>query len=84
MFLGATPDMLIECKCRDVGVVDVKCPWKVKDTNLSHLLNDAKRCVRESDGALEIKTTHRYYYQVQAQMFVWKTDYADFILWNME
>ncbi|KAH9379544.1 hypothetical protein HPB48_004257 [Haemaphysalis longicornis] len=72
VYLGATPDLLVECSCCGAGVVEVKCPWKVKDGQLSDLLSDKNGCVTEVDGELELKKTHRYYYQVQLQMFVCK------------
>lgn len=81
-FLAATPNMLVQCTCYGAGVVEVKCPWKVKDGHLSDLLADPNSCVRECDGALELKTSRRYYYQVQAQMSVCKASYAGFVLWN--
>lgn len=40
VYLGATPDLLVECSCCGAGVVEVKCPWKVKDGQLSDLLSD--------------------------------------------
>lgn len=84
LFLAATPDMLVECSCCGAGVVEVKCPWKVKDGRLTDLLKDANSCVREVDGELKLKPTHRYYYQIQVQMFVRKKSYADFVLWNAQ
>lgn len=55
MYLGATPDLLVECSCCGSGVVEVKCPWKVKDGQLSDLLSDTNGCVTEVDGELELK-----------------------------
>ncbi|XP_064487680.1 uncharacterized protein LOC135399876 [Ornithodoros turicata] len=82
LFLGATPDLLVRCTCCGSGVVEVKCPWKVRDGHLSDLLNDSRGCVRDCNGVLELKMDHRYHYQVQAQMFVCNASYADFVLWN--
>lgn len=82
LFLAATPDLLVSCTCCGAGVVEVKCPWKVRDGHLEDLLKDENSCVTQCDSELVLKKTHRYYYQVQAQMFVCKVNYADFILWN--
>ncbi|XP_054928517.1 uncharacterized protein [Dermacentor andersoni] len=82
IYLGATPHMLVQCACCGEGLVEVKCPWKVRDGNISDLLCDANSCVVQSDGALELKSNHRYYYPVQLQMFVWQRTYCDFVLWN--
>ena len=32
---------------------------------------------RTSDGSLELKRTHAYYYQIQTQLFVCNADYCD-------
>lgn len=84
LYLAATPDMLVECSCCGAGVVEVKCPWKGRDGRLTDLLKDKNSCVREVDGELQLKPTHRYYHQIQAQMYVCKKNYADFVLWNAQ
>lgn len=82
VFLAATPDMLVECDCCGAGVVEVKCPWNARDGHLTDLLADQNSCVIANEGSLELKVTHRYFYQVQAQMYVCGLKYADFVLWN--
>ncbi|KAL3857803.1 hypothetical protein ACJMK2_012438 [Sinanodonta woodiana] len=29
-FLGATPDLLLQCDCCGVGALEVKCPWSIR------------------------------------------------------
>lgn len=82
VFLAATPDMLVECDCCGAGVVEVKCPWNARDGQLTDLLADQNSCVTANEGSLELKVTHRYFYQVQTQMYVCGVKYADFVLWN--
>lgn len=84
VFLGATPDMLVECSCCGKGLVEVKCPWSVRDGKLSDLLLDSNSFVTENKGALELRTAHRYFYQVQTQMYVWQRQYCDFVIWNKD
>lgn len=83
LYLAATPHMLVECSCCGAGVVGVKCQWKGRDGRLTDLLKGANSCVREVDGELQLKRTHRYYHQIQAQMYVCK-NYADFVLWSAQ
>ncbi|XP_077529384.1 uncharacterized protein LOC144141751 [Haemaphysalis longicornis] len=82
VFLGATPDMLVKCSCCGEGIVEVKCPWSARERNLADLANETNSCVVENGGILELKSSHRYFYQVQLQLFVWQVDYCDFVLWN--
>ena len=28
-FLGASPDLIVECSCRGKGVVEIKCPYSI-------------------------------------------------------
>lgn len=58
LFLATTPDMLVECIFCGAGVVEVKCPWKVKDGRLTDLVKDANSCVSEVDHELKLKAAH--------------------------
>ncbi|KAH9382098.1 hypothetical protein HPB48_022030 [Haemaphysalis longicornis] len=83
VFLAATPDMLVECDCCGAGMVEVKCPWNARERcKLTDLLADQNSCVTANEGSLELKVTHRYFSQVQTQMYVCEVKYADFVLWN--
>lgn len=82
VFLGATPDLLVKCSCCGEGTVEVKCPWTVRDGQLCDLLHEKSSCVSECEGSLRLKKSHRYYYQIQVQLFVWKREYCDFVLWT--
>lgn len=67
VFLAATPDMLIECRCCGKGLVEVKCPWTVRDGKLRDLLQ-VKGFLVESEGSLRLHRNHRYYCQIQTQL----------------
>lgn len=75
--MGATPDMLVECDCCGKGLLEVKCPWTVKDGHLADLLCKSDSCLIECNDDLKLKTTHRYYYQIQLQQVVWQREYCD-------
>lgn len=72
LFLPPTPDMLVECswRCCSAGVVEVKCPWNVRNRLLIDLLKDSNSCAREVDGELKLKQTHRYYWQTSTNVCV--------------
>ena len=86
-YIGASPDRMVTCDCCPKACVEVKCPYSTNYTsptdpavNLSYLKN--------MNGILKVKDTHKYYTQFQMQMgatgctsyyfFVW-TEYG-FIL----
>lgn len=77
--------MLVECSHCGAGVVEVKCPWKGRDGRLTGMLKDTNSCVREVDGGkLQLKQTHHYYHQIQAQMYMCEKSYANFVLQNVQ
>ncbi|CAN7940649.1 unnamed protein product, partial [Ixodes hexagonus] len=75
IFLAVTPDLLVEWSCCGPAVVEVKCPWTVRDGRLKDLYKDPHGPVVEIDKAPFLK-------EVQAQMFACNVPYADFVLWN--
>ncbi|XP_069109472.1 uncharacterized protein [Argopecten irradians] len=75
--IGASPDAIVTCDCCGNGVVEIKCPYCVKDKDLKdagtqlNFLRDGK-----------LKSNHKYFYQVQTQMLVTEMDYCDFVVWT--
>ena len=73
-FLGASPDGLID----DDGCIEVK---KIHP-RCNETLEDAMKrlhVVKELDGSLVINETHKYYHQIQQQLFCTKRRWTDFV-----
>lgn len=70
-FFGATPDGVLKCDCCGEGVLEVKCPFCVRN-------DDPSAAPYLASGILSRK--HAYYYQVQAQLFACNVSYADFVV----
>ena len=79
-YLGASPDSIVSCTCCGKGVVEVKCPFCFKDGLPTE--DDQSFCMTKQDDVWALKKNHPYYYQIQLQMFVCKTSYADFVVWT--
>lgn len=78
-FLGASPDLLLECSCCGKGVLEVKCPISVSNdipttSNLNYLVN--------SNGKDTLKKNHAYYAQVQGQMAIAKRKWCQFLVYT--
>lgn len=77
--LGASPDLILNCKCCGQYVVEIKCPESIKTTtpssqNLNYL---------ESDGSItKLKERHGYYFQIQGQMGITKINKAIFFVYT--
>ena len=68
-FLGASPDLLVECSCCGKGILEVKCPFCIAndiptDLNLDYLV--------KINDEVTLKRKHSYYAQVQGQLGVTK------------
>lgn len=74
-FLGASPDGLITCACCGQGVLEIKCPFKHRDSTIFDAVHsDSGFCL---DKNRQLKTNHRYYSQIQVQMYVTRSAYCD-------
>ncbi|CAN7990437.1 unnamed protein product, partial [Ixodes hexagonus] len=83
-FIAATPDGATGCSCCGLGLVEVKCPYVQRHYTLEELHHSPPECLEqdESTGAVTLKATHTYYYQIQTQMLVTKRKHCDFALWT--
>ena len=70
-FLGATPDGIVSCSCCGTGLLEVKCPFKYRDSNPCEINDTSFYLQIEPDGTTSLNQAHDYYYQVQGQMAIW-------------
>lgn len=80
-FLGASPDLLLECVCCEKGVLEIKCPFSVandipKPDNLKYLVSINEK--------VTLKTNHQYYAQIQGQMAIAKRDWCHFLVYTQK
>lgn len=76
--LGASPDGLIG----DNIVVEVKCPWKFRNTSLKEGVADKKYFFYYEDGEAIINNNHNYYHQIQGQLYFTKKQWCYFFIWT--
>ncbi len=77
---GATPDGLRKCKCCDEGLLEIKYAYKHKDSNISDISDP--NFYLDSDNKL--KKSHRYYTQVQFQMYACGKAFCDFVVYTQK
>ncbi|XP_057291455.1 uncharacterized protein LOC130614074 [Hydractinia symbiolongicarpus] len=80
-YIGATPDGIFTCDChKEEKLIEIKCPYSYRNiVSFAAAVSDNK-FVMNSEGKL--KKEHRYYYQVQFQMFVFNCKSCFFIVWT--
>ena len=78
--LCGSPDGLID----DDGVLEIKCPYSARDFATIKEASSKHQIGLEydKDGNPQFPRTHKYYYQVQAQMYVTERKFCDFVVWS--
>ena len=76
--LGASPDGIVNCKCCGKGLLEIKCPFSVKDLHPARQTD--KVTFLSASGKL--KRSHKYYTQVQGQLSIADKLYCDFFVWT--
>ena len=76
--LGAAPDSLSQCDYHGKCVLETKCPHNYR-YGLKNQQQDKNIPIDES---YQIKIDHKYYNQIQGQMFILNLDYCGFFIWS--
>ncbi|XP_052454751.1 uncharacterized protein LOC128015093 [Carassius gibelio] len=82
--IGASPDGLTMCECCGKGCLEVKCPFKYRSCNIQQALDmkDKDFCLQLSSDNLQLKRHHRFYTQIQTQIFVTQSNHCDLVVWT--
>lgn len=83
--IGASPDGLIMCECCGKGCLEVKCPFKYRSCTIQQALDmkDRDFCLQLSPANdLQVKRNHRFYTQIQTQIFVTQSNHCDLVIWT--
>ena len=65
--LGASPYGVTNCDCCGNGLLEIKCPYSMKDTHPGDIISAMCSFITDA-GSLNQK--HRYYTQVQGQLMI--------------
>lgn len=80
---AASPDAVVFCDCCSYGVLEVKCPYSLRDMSLKEEIHKNKFYIKVNDeGEYILNEKHKYYYQVQLEMFATDTEHCDFMVWT--
>ena len=80
-FIAASPDLKVSCECCGEGLVEIKCPYSIKESipsadNLTYL--------QIVDGTIILKRKSDYFYLVQGQMTVTELSYSSLYSLSMD
>ncbi|XP_047142692.2 uncharacterized protein LOC124816975 [Hydra vulgaris] len=76
-YLGASPDSIVSCSCHSDGLLEIKCPFNYRNG----LVNWEMDNNFPIDSSVTMKKNHKYYAQVQGQLYVLNKEYCDFFVW---
>ena len=77
-FIGASADGVTLCDCHGKRVIEVKCPYSFRDKTLQEFLADPNCYIQNN----KLRTNHKYYTQVQMQMYIHDVQQCDFVVWS--
>ena len=77
-FMGASPDGIMLCDCCSTVLVEIKCPYCYRDSNIDEIID----CLELKNGEFTLKTSHAYFYQIQCQLLLSNVEYCDFLVWT--
>ena len=76
-YFGATPDGFVYYDCCGYGVLEIKCPFSVKDSRPLELQH--RKSFLNHQGLVH---THKYYMQVQGQLLLCVLQYCNLVVWT--
>jgi hypothetical protein len=82
-WLGASPDRKVLDLKIGFGLLEVKCPYSVKDiTPQAACKTQQDFFCKEENGKFCLKKTHNYYAQIQGQMALGGAEWCDFLVYT--
>ena len=80
-YLAASPDGLFKCRCCGVSVVEVKCPYSIRDQEIAEGY-DKTDFLEMRDGSVKLKTSHKYFSQITMLMALAPAKQTYFVVWT--
>lgn len=83
-FLGASPDGLVFEEGGTLGLVEVKCPYSVRNLSIGEAVSQKDFFLELSPttGEFLLKQNHKHYFQVQGQLLVTGLPFCDFVTYT--
>ncbi len=79
-FIGASPDGIFTCTChKSEFLIEIKCPYSKRDTES---LEEAIDSMFFLDKEKQLKTDHKYFTQIQLQLFIFGMHECKLVVWT--
>lgn len=80
-YIGASPDGFMSCSCCGQAVLEIKCPYSIRESTVMESWSDTD-FLEYSNGKIQLKRDHKYYHQVTGQMAVTGVHKCYFLVWT--
>ena len=80
--LAATPDGLIRCECCLPAILEIKCPYNIREKDVITAWEQTDFLEQDNSGTINLKRNHRYFAQIQGQMAIAKVKRGYFTVWT--
>ena len=82
-FIGASSDGEFSCKCHKMNaLIEIKCPYSMRDSvKIEDAIEYKQFCI---DASKQVKKKHRYYTQVQIQLYAYEYNECIFVVWTLK
>ena len=81
-FIAGSPDGIVSCKCNGQSSLEVKCPFSLRYQSVQVGWKETRFLQHASYGTISLRTTHKYYTQVQYQMAATGLKSSYFFVWS--
>ena len=81
-YIGASPDAVASCKCHGFFVVEIKCPFNIRDKLITKNVSECSFLELNEMGNIQLKRSHKYYTQVISQIVLAKAQLCYFVVWT--
>ena len=80
-YIGASPDGIMYCKCHQKSVIEIKCPYNIKDETIQA---GVAKCnfLTVIDNKITLKKSHKYYTQIISQIMLSDSLQGFFVVWT--
>eukprot|EP00795_Rhopilema_esculentum_P004939 gene4939-21279_t len=79
-YLAASLDGIISCRSEKWGL-EIKCPFSKYNSSLDDAIKDRNFFLKQTSEGVKLKRRHKYYFQVQGEMFCANLRRVDFVVW---
>jgi len=80
-YIGASPDGIMTCSCCGTTALEIKCPYSIWDLCVSEAWEQTD-FLEWRDGVIQLKRSHKYFFQVTGVMAAKLLSKLNFVLWT--